>query len=257
MILNVIKEGEYTNNNANDKLNINNAKDLNAGNVQLKRIKELLNENELRYVSPNVRQLLGLTKPNDSECFKDENKKRRVVQVGEKFRVILYIRLSQEDGDLDDGDVSGSIKNQLQFLLDECAKRDWVVVGIFCEEDISGVDDNRPEWLKSIRFAEVGNTEIVLCKSQSRFTRSMEMVEKYLHKCFPEWNVRFLGLVDNSDTSIVENKKSRQINGLVNEWFVEDTSKNTRETLNNMKRNGLFTGSFAPYGYDIDPKDKL
>lgn len=256
MILNVIKEGEYTNNNANDKLNINNAKDLNAGNVQLKRIKELLNENELRYVSPNVRQLLGLTKPNDSECFKDENKKRRVVQVGEKFRVILYIRLSQEDGDLDDGDVSGSIKNQLQFLLDECAKRDWVVVGIFCEEDISGVDDNRPEWLKSIRFAEVGNTEIVLCKSQSRFTRSMEMVEKYLHKCFPEWNVRFLGLVDNSDTSIVENKKSRQINGLVNEWFVEDTSKNTRETLNNMKRNGLFTGSFAPYGYDIDPKDK-
>ena len=182
---------------------------------------------------------------------------RRVVQVGEKFRVILYIRLSQEDGDLDDGDVSGSIKNQLLYLLDECAKREgWVVVGIFCEEDISGVDDSRPEWLKSIRFAEVGNTEIVLCKSQSRFTRSMEMVEKYLHKCFPEWNVRFLGLVDNSDTSVAENKKSRQINGLVNEWFVEDTSKNTRATLNSMKRNGQFTGSFAPYGYFIDPKDK-
>lgn len=256
MILNVIKEGEYTSNNTNDKLNNNIAKDSNAENVQLKRIKELLNESELRYVSPNVRQLLGLTKPNDPECFKDKNVKRRVVQVGEKFRVILYIRLSQEDGDLEDGDVSGSIKNQLQFLLDECEKKGWVVVGIFCEEDISGVDDNRPEWLKSIRFAEVGNTEIVLCKSQSRFTRSMEMVEKYLHKCFPEWNVRFLGLVDNSDTSVVENKKSRQINGLVNEWFVEDTSKNTRETLNNMKRNGLFTGSFAPYGFDIDPKDK-
>ena len=102
----------------------------------------------------------------------------------------------------------------------------------------------------------MGNTEIVLCKSQSRFTRSMEMVEKYLHKCFPEWNVRFLGLVDNSDTSVAENKKSRQINGLVNEWFVEDTSKNTRATLNSMKRNGQFTGSFAPYGYFIDPKDK-
>ena len=256
MILNVIKEGEYTSNNTNDKLNYNIAKDQTEKNVQLKRIKELLNENELRYVSENVRQLLGLTKPNDEECFKDKNVKRRVVQVGEKFRVILYIRLSQEDGDLEDGDVSGSIKNQLQYLLDECDKRGWVVVGIFCEEDISGVDDNRPEWLKSIRFAEVGNTEIVLCKSQSRFTRSMEMVEKYLHKCFPEWNVRFLGLVDNSDTSVIENKKSRQINGLVNEWFVEDTSKNTRETLDNMKRNGLFTGSFAPYGYDISTKDK-
>lgn len=257
MILDVIKEGEYTNNNTKNKSN-NTAKDKNVDKVQLKRIKELLNENELRYVSPNVRELLGITKPDDPDCFmKNQDIVRRVVQVGEKFRVILYIRLSQEDGDLEDGDVSGSIKNQLLYLLDECAKREgWVVVGIFCEEDISGVDDSRPEWLKSIRFAEVGNTEIVLCKSQSRFTRSMEMVEKYLHKCFPEWNVRFLGLVDNSDTAIQENKKSRQINGLVNEWFVEDTSKNTRATLNSMKRNGQFTGSFAPYGYFIDPKDK-
>ena len=257
MILDVIKEGEYTNNNTKNKSN-NRVNDKSVDKVQLKRIKELLDESQLRYVSPNVRELLGINKPDDAECFmKKSDSIRRVVQVGEKFRVILYIRLSQEDGDLDDGDVSGSIKNQLLYLLDECAKREgWVVVGIFCEEDISGVDDSRPEWLKSIRFAEVGNTEIVLCKSQSRFTRSMEMVEKYLHKCFPEWNVRFLGLVDNSDTSVAENKKSRQINGLVNEWFVEDTSKNTRATLNSMKRNGQFTGSFAPYGYFIDPKDK-
>ena len=256
MILNVIKEGEYTSNNT-DKSN-KKVIDSNVDKVQLKRIKELLNENDLRYVSDNVRNLLGLTKQNDPTCFNKDGavKVRRVVQVGEKFRVILYIRLSQEDGDLEDGDVSGSIKNQLLYLLDECEKRGWVVVGIFCEEDISGVDDNRPEWLKSIRFAEVGNTEIVLCKSQSRFTRSLEMVEKYLHKLFPEWNVRFLGLVDNSDTSVVENKKSRQINGLVNEWFVEDTSKSTRATLDSMKRNGQFTGSFAPYGYIIDPDDK-
>ena len=257
MILNVIKEDEYANNNRKQTKVLAKEEKI-EDKVQLKRIKELLREEELKYVSSNVRQLLGITRPDDPNCFNDPEGKviRRAVQVGEKFRVILYIRLSQEDGDLEDGDVSGSIKNQLLFLLDECQKRNWVVVGIFCEEDISGVDDNRPEWLKSIRFAEVGNTEIVLCKSQSRFTRSMEMVEKYLHKCFPEWNVRFLGLVDNSDTDIVENKKSRQINGLVNEWFVEDTSKNTRATLNSMKRNGQFTGSFAPYGYFIDPNDK-
>lgn len=72
-----------------------------------------------------------------------------------------------------------------------------------------------------------------------------------------KYYVRFLGLVDNSDTSIIENTKSRQINGLVNEWLVEYTSKNTRDTLNNMKRNGLFTGNFATYGYDIDPKTNI
>ncbi len=254
MILNVIRESEYTDNNTIES-NITN--DEKVDKVQLKKIKSLIDESQLRYVSENVRHLLGIKKENDKTCFDKQPKViKKVVQAGEKFRVILYIRLSQEDGDLEIGDVSGSIKNQLLYLLDECRKRDWIVVGIFCEEDISGCDDNRPEWLKSIRFAEVGNTEIVLCKSQSRFTRSMEMVEKYLHTCFPEWNVRFLGLVDNADTDVVENKKQRQITGLTNEWFVEDTSKSTRASLNSMKRNGQFTGSFAPYGYIIDPNDK-
>ena len=256
MILNVIKEGENTSNNTS-KLDLIIKENSKVDNVQLKRIKELLNEKDLKYVSENVRQLLDITIQNDPSCFvlpKDRIKK--IIQSGEQFRVILYVRLSQEDGDLDDGDVSGSIKNQLLLLLEECRKRNWLVVGIFCEEDISGVDDNRPEWLKSIRFAECGNTEIVVCKSQSRFTRSMEMVEKYLHKCFPEWNVRFVGLVDNTDTNNVANKKSRQINGLVNEWYVEDASINTKAALNAMKRNGQFVGSFPPYGYLIDPNDK-
>lgn len=256
MILNVIKESDSTSNNTTrlDKIVKENSK---IDNVQLKRIKELLNENELKYVSENVRQLLDITISNDPLCFVlPKDRVKRIVQSGQHFRVILYVRLSQEDGDLEDGDVSTSIKNQLLYLLDECRKREWTVVGIFCEEDISGVDDNRPEWLKSIRFAECGNTEIVLCKSQSRFTRSMEMVEKYLHTSFPEWNVRFVGLVDNSDTSVKENKKSRQINGLVNEWYVEDASINTKAALNTMKRNGQFVGSFPPFGYLIDPNDK-
>lgn len=109
MILDVIKEGEYTSNNTKRKFdNV----EKNVDKVQLKRIRELLDEKELRYVSPNVRELLGITKLDDPECFtKKTDVVRRVVQVGEKFRVILYIRLSQEDGDLEEGDVSGSIKN--------------------------------------------------------------------------------------------------------------------------------------------------
>lgn len=249
MILNVIRKDD----DLNQKTEIDKYED----NVQIKQIRKFLNESNLRYVSDNVRNLLKIKKSNDLKCFvKSELVSRKVIKPGEKFRVTLYIRLSQEDVALANNDVSQSIKNQLLLLLEECSKHDWVVVGIFCEEDISGVDDNRPEWLKCIRFAEVGNTEIVLCKNQARFTRSMEMVEKYLHKLFPEWNVRFLGLLDSADTNVRENKKARQINGLANEWFVEDTSKSTIETLDSMKRNGQFTGSYAPYGYFIDPKDK-
>lgn len=221
--------------------------------LELKKIKELLDEENLEYVSNNVRNILKITKENSNDCFVMSNKKRNIQY---EVRVILYIRLSEEDGDLIDGDVSRSIRNQLLLLLGECRKRGWKVVAIFCEEDISGTDNNRPEWQKSLKFCECRKTEIVLCKSQSRFSRSMEMIETYLHTKFVEWNIRFVGLVDNADTAVKGNKKARQINGLVNEWQVEDQSINTREILKNKKENGLYATAWTPYGYIKDPKDK-
>lgn len=229
-----------------------------SDSTEIRRLKELLNEEELEYVSPNIRNILNIVKPNNPNCFTKLVDKNRVKALlnGAEYRVILYIRLSVEDGDIIDGDVSKSIRNQLLILLDECRKRKWKVVAIFCEEGISGANDNRPEWHKSLTFCECGRTEIVLCKSQSRFSRSMEMIEKYLHNEFVKWNIRFVGLVDSADTSVKGNKKSRQINALVNEWQVEDQSINTREILKNRKSNGLYAAAFAPYGYKKDPDDK-
>lgn len=248
MIINEFKEGEG--NCYKDKFS---KEDYDS---EVQRIKSHLDVTYLKYVSDSVRILLKLNVVNDNECFEKNSNHYTATGQTDGYRVILYIRLSVEDGDVIDGDVSKSIRNQLLILLDECEKRNWVVVGIFCEEGISGADDNRPEWNKSLRFCEYGNTEIVLCKSQSRFSRSMEMIEKYLHNEFITWNVRFVGLVDNTDTSVVGNKKARQINGLVNEWQVEDQSINIRAVLKNKQSNGLFTGAFAPYGYIKDPKDK-
>ncbi|MFQ9679990.1 MAG: recombinase family protein [Ruthenibacterium lactatiformans] len=101
-----------------------------------------------------------------------------------------------------------------------------------------------------------GLFDIVLCKSQSRFTREMELVEKYIHGLFVEWSVRFVGYADNADTANRGNKKARQINGLVNEWYLEDMSQNIRTVLDAKRRQGEFVGSFASYGYRKDPKDK-
>jgi len=249
MILNVYREGVDKSSNVLKDIDENDS-------VEIQRIKELLNAFELEYISNNLRYILGIKKENSLDCFEKRVNEYRVIDGDKKFRVILYIRLSVEDGDIIDGDVSKSIRNQLLYLLTECKSRNWEVVAIFCEEGISGADDNRPEWLKALKYCECGNTEIFLCKSQSRFSRSMEMIEKYLHKDFVLWNIRFVGLVDNTDTDVQGNKKTRQINGLVNEWQVEDQSINTRKILKNKKTNGLYTGSFAPYGYKKDPKDK-
>ena len=57
----------------------------------------------------------------------------------------------------------------------------------------------------------------------------MEIAEKYIHGKFLEWNVRFVSIVDHADTNAEGNKKA--INGLINEWDLEDLSDNIRKTL--------------------------
>lgn len=230
-------------------------------------LKTLMDDCKLEYVSPSIVTLLNLDIKNDERFLDlDYDIKKRAAYVREIYnseynwygkKVILYVRLSEEDKDKKTPEeLSESIKNQISMLLKHAKANRWVVVAIFCDEDYSGVDSERPEYNKCLRFCEVGKTDIVLCKMQSRFTRDMEHVEKYIHGLFPEWGIRFVGKVDNADTIVKGNKKSRQINGLINEWYLEELSDNIRDTIRDKHVSGQFTGPFAPYGYIKDPEDK-
>lgn len=172
-------------------------------------------------------------------------------------QVAIYCRLSNEDRNKqNEFDESESIQNQKSMLVGYCVEKGWDIYNIYCDEDYSGADSQRPDFLRMLEACEKNKVDIVLCKSQSRFSRDMEIIEKYLHNRFLEWGVRFISLVDHADTNDVGNKKARQINGLVNEWYLEELSDNIRKTLQNKRKNGEFTGSFAPYGYLKDPEDK-
>ncbi len=172
-------------------------------------------------------------------------------------KVGVYCRLSDEDRyKKNKNDDSESIANQKSMLLKYALDQDWEVVDIYSDDDYSGAGVERPDFNRLINDCENGRINIVLCKTQSRFSRDMEVIEKYLHNKFVEWGVRFVSIVDNADTNNEANKKSRQINGLVNEWYLEDLSNNVKKSLKNKREDGLFMGSFAPYGYLKDPNDK-
>lgn len=172
-------------------------------------------------------------------------------------QVAIYCRLSDEDRHKRlETDESESIQNQKRMLVQYCEEQGWRDYRVYCDEDYSGIDRSRPDFCRMLEDCERGRVQIVLCKSQSRFSRDMEVIEKYLHNKFLEWRVRFVSLVDHVDTAQNGNKKSRQINGLINEWYLEDLSDNIRKTLWHKRAAGQFTGSFAPYGYAVDSNDK-
>ena len=83
----------------------------------------------------------------------------------------------------------------------------------------------------------------------------MEIIEKYLHNKFIEWNIRFIGLSDNADTENKGNKKARQINGLVNEWYLEDVSNNIRSAFQAKMKQGEYISPFASFGYEISKEN--
>ena len=170
------------------------------------------------------------------------------------MKAAIYCRLSKED-EYKIGE-SESIQNQKSMLIQYAIEKGFDIYQIYSDEDYSGIDRNRPAFNSMIQAASEHKFDVVLAKTQSRFTRDMELVEKYLHGKFIEWGIRFIAVVDHVDTNDTANKKSRQINGLINEWYLEDLSANVRSVLDHKRKEGLFIGSFARYGYCKDPNAK-
>ena len=173
------------------------------------------------------------------------------------MKAAIYCRLSEEDKDKRHvTDDSESIQNQKSMLIQYATEQGWEIYGIYSDDDYTGADRSRPEFNRLLEDAKHKKFDIVLCKAQSRFTRELELVEKYIHGYFPIWGIRFVSIVDNADTENKGNKKSRQINGLVNEWYLEDMSENIKSVLTDKRKNGYHIGAFALYGYQKDPQQK-
>ncbi|MCG8483571.1 MAG: recombinase family protein [Clostridia bacterium] len=172
-------------------------------------------------------------------------------------KVAIYCRLSDEDKNkISAFDASESIQNQKNMLTGYAIEKNWEIFKIYSDDDYSGLDKDRPEWNQMLIDAECNKFDVILCKSQSRFARDMESIEKYLHNLLVEWGIRFVGFADNSDTANKGNKKQRQIMGLTNEWYCEDISENIRSVFDYKRKEGQFIGSFAAYGYKKSVEDK-
>lgn len=174
------------------------------------------------------------------------------------MKAAIYCRLSKEDEHPDKEGIpreSESIQNQRAMLQDYARDQGYEVYRVYCDEDYSGVDRSRPAFNAMLEDARQRKFQVLLVKTQSRFTRDMELVEKYLHGKFVEWGIRFIAVVDHADTADPGNKKSRQIAGLVNEWYLEDLSENVRSVLGHKRREGQYIAPFALYGYRKDPQD--
>ena len=101
-------------------------------------------------------------------------------------KAALYCRLSEEDRNKSRKEEdSQSIQNQKSMLLQYAFAQGWEIYDVYSDDDYAGADRRRPAFNRLLRDAREHRFDIILCKTQSRFTREVELVEKYIHGLFP------------------------------------------------------------------------
>jgi len=162
----------------------------------------------------------------------------------------IYVRLSRDD-DLD-GE-SYSISNQKKLLTKVAKEKGYSNIVVFCDDGISGLTMNRPEFNKMMEQLKLNVASAVFVKDLSRLGRNYIEVGRLTEEFFPENNIRLVAVSDNLDTDEGENELT-PIRNLFNEWYSRDISKK-RRLSNKIKGGSGIPLSPPPYGYIKDPNN--
>ena len=177
-----------------------------------------------------------------------------------RWRLGEYIRLSKED--LKKGkDDSNSVKNQRDLLNDFYQKHieEFESVSEYVDDGHTGTDANRENFQRLLADVMSGKINCVVVKDLSRFARNYSDAGSLIDNLFVQMGVRFISLAENVDSYLNPDSVSSiivPITNVMNDQYCYQTSKKIRQVFDYKRRNGQYIGSFAPYGYIKDPKDK-
>lgn len=173
-------------------------------------------------------------------------------QANNKEKVVLYSRLSRDDG-LDKE--SNSIANQREMLKRYAKENKFYVYDEYIDDGFSGTTFNRPALNRMFEDIEAGKVNVVLVKDMSRLGRNNALFMYYVEEVFPDLDVRFIAINDMVDTAQDDNE-IMPFKSVLNEYYARDISKKIRSSIRTTALTGGFTGAFAPYGYLVDPENK-
>lgn len=170
------------------------------------------------------------------------------------YRTAAYCRLSKED---DDSGLSESIENQLAIIEEYILKSgDLELVDIYIDDGYSGMNFDRPEFVRMIQDVKDKRIDAIITKDMSRLGREHIGTSNYRELVFPKLGIRYISVLDGIDSLSHENEELAQFKSLFNDMYSRDISKKIIGALNAKKKTGAHMSGLAPYGYIKDPYDK-
>ena len=111
------------------------------------------------------------------------------------LKAACYCRLS--DDDVNDG-TSISIETQITIAKQYCKANYIEIVNFYTDDGYTGTNFERPAFKKMIADIDKGKVNTVIVKDLSRFGRETIMVNYYTQMFFPENNITFIIIADNT-----------------------------------------------------------
>lgn len=178
------------------------------------------------------------------------------------YHAAIYLRLSQEDGDISvsDKNESNSISTQRDLIQAFLRKQaDILYETEFCDDGYTGTNFDRPGFTDMMKAVREKRVDCIIVKDLSRFGRDYIESGKYIQKIFPMLGVRFIAINDGYDSADTENQSNDFVlpfKNLINDSYCRDISIKSRSNLEVKRRNGEFVGNFTVFGYMRSPDDK-
>ena len=178
------------------------------------------------------------------------------------MNLFVYIRLSHADKDLKFKSESESIANQRMLLhkyINDHHDLSSCVIEEFVDDGYSGTNADRPSFERMIERIKNGDAQIIICKDFSRFFRDYVEIGDYLERIFPFLGVRFISVNDGYDSNEYKGSTAGMdvvVRYIVYSYYSRDLSKKVKTVMQTKHRKGQWVGSYAPYGYMKDKKDK-
>ena len=167
-----------------------------------------------------------------------------------------YLRLSKEDGDIEEGSAEESCSITSQR---DCIKR-YLQEHHFSEEvfeeiaddGYSGTSMNRPGMRRLLNLVEAGKVRTIIVRDLSRFARNYLEAGHYLEFVFPAYDVRFISINDQFDSEQLGESTGGlelAIKNLLNQMYSKDISRKIKSAVDLKKLSGEYVYGTAPYGY--------
>lgn len=167
---------------------------------------------------------------------------------------VIYARFSADDNEDNTG--YRSIENQIEILSMYAEKNNISIVKVYSDYGKTGTNMNRPGLQEMFTDMKKGLFNTIIVKDLSRFSRNYIEAGTYIESIFPAYNIRFIAVSDNYDSSVNKEDESIVLKNFLNTMYSKDVKKKIHKSLKRRVKNDDLT-SVVKYGFRKDNEGKL